>query len=185
MEQITKEDVEQIFFAISVASGEIGEDAFVDLSAKLYRLFPEVKAEHEQRERQLKYEADRQTQLRKELVEDCLKEINQEPYKGTVLAQLIEWFLANNETGKVRGHVSDEICFSFDLFKYADPKLVAKIIAECRTELNKGNEYNKDYAKKPDGEMVHGLIRILESASFDYRKNKEKFKADPKYRMKV
>lgn len=168
-EQITAEDAKQILYAIDIAQGEIGE-GFEELTAKLYRIYPEILEEHKQRESKEKYESERQQKLRKDIIEKCLCEINQEPYKGTVLAQIKEWFV--NNYPEVRNHASDTICFAFDLWKYADEKLVAKIADECRLELLKGSDYEKDYAKKSDKEIVHGLIRILENVERNMRMNR-------------
>jgi len=166
-EQITKEDAEQILYAISIAQGEIGE-GFEELIAKLYRIYPDILEEHKRREQALKNESERQQQLRKDIIEKCLCEINQDQFKA-ILPQIKEWFVNNYQD--VRNHASDEICFAFDLWKYADEKLVARIADECRLELIKGSDYDKCYAEKSDAETVHGLIRILESIERNARIN--------------
>lgn len=165
-EEITEDDAKQIFFAISVAEGEIGEE-FEELKAKLYRIFPSIKAEHDQRERALQNEVERQTILRKEIVEDFLNYLQSLPnevHKATVLEELIEWYVANKQ--KVKEHTSDEICFAFDLWKYANQKLITKLAEECRNELRKDPNSDIYHTERPDNEMMHGLIRILENKSF-------------------
>ena len=162
-EQLTSKNVKQLLFAINVAQGEVG-DEFEEVKAKLYELYPEVKAEHDQRERALHNEEERQTKLRKELIEDFLGGLDSEIHGKTYLEQLIEWYVANKQ--KVKEHTSDEICFAFDLWKYANQKLITKLAEECRNELRKDPNSDIYHTERPDNEMMHGLIRILENKSF-------------------
>lgn len=167
MTDLTKDDVNQIFYAISVAEGEVGNE-FQRLRAKLYAIFPEVKLEHELTERALKLESKKQQDARKEITEEFLRTINR---NSPILEQLISWYIPHEKD--VRSHYSDEICFPFDLWKYGDANLVIKLAGETRTELiEHGTDFDKTYAKYSDKEIVHGLIRILERKLWEEKRRK-------------
>lgn len=51
MEELTLDDVRRIFWAIYVAEGEEG-DQWDELKAKLYRMYPQIRQEHEEKDKQ-------------------------------------------------------------------------------------------------------------------------------------
>lgn len=128
MNPLDNDDVKEIFSAISVAECEGFE--FADLKCKLYELYPDVKKEHDERDKEDAEFQQKVTEMRKAIAVKFYQ-ISNRMKNTSLLESMQEVFKSHYQ--EIRDNYSDEICLPADLYKYCFPELKqAGLIDEIR-----------------------------------------------------
>ena len=178
-ETLTNSEVHCIVAAL--CHQECSEEYDFMLADKLYRMFPEVKAENEAKKQRSKEEHERDTQLRKEVTGSVVDDLD---WTLPVLEQLKTWIAVRENWTKLKAAGSDDICLAGDLWRYHFQEiresglireLVTKRSIRCsllafelrkvlkEKSLLRGNKWMKDrrYITTTDEEMWHELSNEL------------------------
>lgn len=168
MNPLNNDDVKEIFSAISVAECEGFE--FNDLKFKLYELYPDVKKEHDER--------DRKQEEHDKRVSECRKNITQKFFDKLDRRKIMPYLMKQMETNfttmyqEIRENYSDEICLSADLYKYFFVQLKEAGLIE---EIRAYQRITKDtYAlKQSDKDTWYTLERIFQNLNCKIQKKVE------------
>jgi hypothetical protein len=151
--EFTLEDVREIFGAIDVDESETG-DKHTELREKLYNLFPQVKKEHEKRDKAWELSGQRQTQARSSIAAKLANTLNP---KHPMFPQIEKWVEDNYP--ELRDSFSDETCIAADLYRY-HPRLIPKLAKELRVIAKKNRDHF--YMQKKNSETWYYLSSLLE-----------------------